>query len=70
MFTWDDDHVAVALGFGSLYNHSYSPNARYEDWEPNKKRYVAITDIAAGEEVTINYNGAAADTTPVGFEVR
>src|SRR5690242_8740348 len=28
IFRWDEDK-AIALGYGSLYNHSYTPNARY-----------------------------------------
>lgn len=70
VFAWDDDHVAIALGFGSLYNHSYAPNASYEDWGTNNKQYVAIRDIGTGEEITINYNGIADDRSPVGFDVR
>ena len=30
-FEWGRGTVAVALGYGSLYNHSYQPNARYDD---------------------------------------
>ena len=30
VFEWGRGTVALALGFGSLYNHSYSPNARYD----------------------------------------
>jgi hypothetical protein len=37
--------VAVALGYGSLYNHSYRPNARYEDERGQIKVFVAIRDI-------------------------
>ena len=70
VFTWDDDTVAIALGYGSLYNHSFTPNASYEDWGRNNKRFIAIQDIAAGEEITINYNADPDDRTPVGFEVR
>lgn len=69
MFEWGKNTVAVALGFGSLYNHSYSPNARYEDVSRQMKNYVAIRDIQAGEEVTINYNGDASSTEPVWFDV-
>src|SRR4051812_29125897 len=29
-FLKDERTVAVALGYGSLYNHSYRPNARYD----------------------------------------
>jgi uncharacterized protein len=31
VFEWGEGKVALALGFGSLYNHSYRPNARYND---------------------------------------
>ena len=61
--------VAIALGFGSLYNHSYTPNACYEDVSGHMKNYIAIRDIQAGEEVTINYNGDANSTEPVWFDV-
>ena len=27
--TAEQEHAAIALGFGSLYNHSYRPNAQY-----------------------------------------
>ena len=61
--------MPVALGFGSLYNHSYTLNARYEDVNGHMKNYVAIRDIQAGEEVMINYNGDANSTEPVWFDV-
>lgn len=69
MFAWGKSTVAVALGFGSLYNHSYTPNACYEDVSGQMKNYIAIRDIQAGEEVTINYNGDANSTDPVWFDV-
>ena len=31
VFAWGRGTVALALGYGSLYNHSYEPNARYKD---------------------------------------
>lgn len=69
VFEWGKGTVALALGFGSLYNHSYSPNARYDDEGQQTKVYTALRDIRAGEEITINYNGHEDDTTPVGFDV-
>lgn len=69
MFAWGKNTVAIALGFGSLYNHSYSPNARYEDVSGQMKNYIAIRDIQAGEEVTINYNGDANSKELVWFDV-
>lgn len=55
---------ALALGYGSLYNHANPSNLRYEtDRERRVMRYVAVREIAAGEELTINYN--ADDGAPV-----
>ena len=57
-FTWKDDAIALALGFGSLYNHSWQPNAAYEhDYRRRVVVYRAVRPIAPGDEVTINYTG-------------
>ena len=68
-FDWGRGTVALALGYGSLYNHSYEPNARYEDIGGRTKLFVAIRDIETGEEITVNYNGEPGDRSPVWFEV-
>src|SRR5690606_31276913 len=68
-FVWGARTVAIALGFGSLYNHSYTPNARYEDENPRVKTFIALRDIQPGEEITVNYNGEPNDRTDVGFKV-
>ena len=68
-YVWDDNRVAIALGYGSLYNHSYTPNAQYVDDDPCLKRYVALRDIQPYEEITINYNAIPHDESDVGFEV-
>ena len=68
-FLWGNGTVALALGYGSLYNHSYRPNARYQDVAEKTKVYLAVRDIAEGEEITINYNGDPFDLEPVGFDV-
>lgn len=49
---------AIILGFGSLYNHSYKPNAKFVK-KLNEKvlRFVAIADIKKDQEILINYNG-------------
>ena len=54
VFEWGEGKVALALGFGSLYNHSYRPNARYNDVGPQTKAFKALREIAPGEEVTVN----------------
>jgi hypothetical protein len=68
-FMWGEGTVALALGYGSLYNHSYQPNARYDDVGRQTKVFSALRDIAAGEEITVNYNGDPTDSSPVGFRV-
>lgn len=61
---------AIALGLGSMYNHSYEPNAKYvRRIDRRTMDYVAIRDIEEGEEITINYNGPPDDTSPVWFDV-
>ena len=61
--------VALALGFGSLYNHSYQPNACHDDVGRHIKEYRALRDIQKGEEITINYNGTDGGNDPLSFEV-
>jgi len=60
-FVWDEEggerRAAVALGLVSLCNHSRRPSARVR---PNRSRetldLLALTPIAAGREITIDYN--------------
>ena len=62
-FEWGEDcnEAAIALGYGSLYNHSYTPNARYEFRESEERlEFLALREIEAGEEITINYNNLGA----------
>ena len=68
-FMWSRDSVALALGYGSLFNHSYKPNARYDDMGDRTKIFSAIRNIKSGEEITVNYNGEPNDDSPVGFDV-
>lgn len=69
VYAWDGGDTVVALGYGSLYNHSYKPNARYEDLSNNMKSFIALRDIKPGEEILINYNADPDDLEDVGFEV-
>jgi SET domain-containing protein len=71
-YFWGESYEdgAFALGLGSLYNHSFQPNAKYiRHTEEQMMEYVAIRDIEAGEEITINYNGDPEDMSPVWFDV-
>lgn len=70
-FYWgDDDETAIALGNGSLFNHSYTPNAKYDNnLDDLTIDFYAHKDIKAGEEITINYNGEIDDKSPLWFDV-
>lgn len=69
VFTWGNGKVALALGYGSIYNHSFQPNARCDDRGRRSKEFIALRDIAKDEEITFNYNGEVKDRSPVGFDV-
>ncbi len=63
-------NIAIALGNGSLFNHSYTPNTRFQDNQKNVSiDFYAIDDIKAGEELTINYNGNPEDQSSLWFSV-
>ncbi len=56
--------TAIVYGYGSLYNHNNPANMRYQaDAEQSVLRYYAVCDIAAGEELTVNYNNAEGAAT-------
>jgi len=52
-----------------MYNHAYEPNAEYKaDYEDDTFTVYALKDIAAGEEILINYNGDPANKKLVWFD--
>src|SRR5437868_14690791 len=71
-FEWGDDcrAAAIVLGYGSLYNHSYVPNARYEFCDAEECiEFFALGDIQPGEEITVNYNNLGQSANkPLKFE--
>jgi SET domain-containing protein len=72
IFIWGDanDQCAMALGWISVYNHSYQSNAEYYmDYDTEQMFIKTVWPIGAGEEVTINYNGTWNDGTKVWFDV-
>jgi len=57
-FLWEKEKgsSAIALGYGSLYNHSVTPNAEFQlVYGDNEIHIIALEDIQAGDEITINY---------------
>jgi SET domain-containing protein len=69
-FLHDHRTVAVCLGYGSLYNHSYRPNAKYEEGPAATMIFRALRRIKPHEEICINYNGDPQDKAPMMFEVK
>lgn len=69
IFRWNEDK-ALALGYGSLYNHSYTPNVGYfTNIENQSIDFYAMKDICEGEELMVNYNGDPEDQSPLWFDV-
>ena len=66
-FMWGKVTCGICLGFGSIYNHSYKPNATYKkDIKNHIIRFVTIKNIKKGEEITVNYNyGDPDDKSPL-----
>lgn len=61
-FAWGKgkETVALCLGFGSVYNHSYTPNATYKkQFDHASITFIAMQDIKKDEEITVNYNSGS-----------
>lgn len=72
IFEWQPQgqkKCCMAQGYISVYNHSGKSNCEYYmDYEKETISIKAIRNIAANEELTINYNGDWNDRTPVWFD--
>ena len=73
IFEWGPKHdeCALALGWISIYNHSYRSNAEYfMDFDSSQMMIKTVHKIEEGEEITINYNGEWNDEKKVWFDVK
>jgi len=71
-FDWgeSEEHAAVALGYVSIYNHSYAPNAALEEYTGEEIiEVIALRDIEPKEEIFVNYNGEPDDREKLWFNV-
>ena len=67
-WTPNDDGIAIALGYGSIYNHAYKPNAVFDRcFDKGVVEFYALRDIQIGEEILTNYNGDPEDQDPIDF---
>lgn len=63
-FEYNSKFIVMSLGYGSLYNHSYSPNAKYVfNYKKELIKIYAIKYISENEEIFINYNYDPEDKT-------
>ncbi len=71
IFEWGKSKrkAAVALGYVSMYNHSFSPNCEYEmDYENLNMTVRTIKAVKKGEELYFSYNGDPTDQAPLWFK--
>lgn len=56
-FAYSPTRICIALGLGSLFNHSSEPNVEAVTYygERDVLHFETIRDIAEGEELVINY---------------
>jgi len=70
-FGKNKERLAIVLGFGSIYNHSYKPNSKFKI--KNKEKiidFIALSDIQKDDEITFNYyNSGKPKKSPLWFEV-
>ncbi|MDB5191031.1 MAG: protein-lysine N-methyltransferase [Segetibacter sp.] len=63
--------AAVALGYVSMYNHSFEPNCEYEmDYDAQTMTVRTLRKIKKGEELFFSYNGNPDDRTPLWFNTK
>jgi uncharacterized protein len=73
LFEWGHNKTqcCMALGYVPIYNHSYRSNCEYEmDFDTDTITVRTVRFIAAGDELTINYNGVWNDNKKIWFDVK
>ena len=73
IFEWGEDNskCCMSLGYVPIYNHASPSNCEYDmDFENDLIRIKTVRDIAAGEELFINYNGDWDDAREVWFQLK
>jgi SET domain-containing protein len=71
IFEWGENkrQCCMALGYISLYNHSFHANCEYEmEFDREVIKIIAVRNIKKDEELFINYNGTYNDTKTLWFD--
>ncbi len=66
-FEWHNfEESALIMGYGMIYNHSSTPNAKYEfDFENEFVTVVCTAPIKKGQQIFLNYNQTRTTDEPV-----
>jgi len=73
IFEWGPQRkqCCMALGYVSVYNHSYKSNCEYVmDFDAGTITISTVRNISEGEELFINYNGNWNDGKKIWFETK
>ena len=73
IFEWGPQRkqCCMALGYVSVYNHSYKSNCEYVmDFDEGTITISTVRNINEGEELFINYNGNWNDGKKIWFETK
>jgi SET domain-containing protein len=73
IFEWgnNENQCCVALGYISVYNHSYQSNCEYfMNYDDNTMFIKTVKNIEPGQELTINYNGKWDNAKRVWFDAK
>ena len=67
LYPWTSTRCGVmVLGYGSIYNHSFTPNAEWQqDFKAKTMIYRASQAIKKDEEILVNYNGTTDTQAPI-----
>lgn len=71
IFEWGENirQCCMALGYISMYNHSYTSNCEYDmDYDEETMTIRTVSPVKAGTELYINYNGDWNNGKKVWFE--
>lgn len=68
-YFWMDHYVVLALGYGSLYNHSKDPNCKYKINRAKKSiQFTALKNIKKDSEIYFDYSATSSTKTPLWFQ--
>ncbi len=73
IFEWggDNKQCCMALGYVSVYNHSYQSNCEYEmDFKNAVIKIKTVRNIKEGEELFLNYNGDWNNSRKIWFDAK